>query len=187
MSMNLGAKMNTQTPARGLILVFTGDGKGKTTAALGMALRAAGHRLRVLILQFMKRTGNVGEIKALSMTNLPITIRQYGRRVFFKSRTCEPMDIHRAHQGLEAFREAMASRDYDLIVLDEINVAVHFGLLKIEEVMEAIGQKPPELHLVLTGRKAHDALLEVADLVTEMREVKHHYGLGIGSQKGIEY
>lgn len=152
-----------------------------------MALRAAGHRLRVLILQFMKRTGNVGEIKALSMTNLPITIRQYGRRVFFKSRTCEPMDIHRAHQGLEAFREAMASRDYDLIVLDEINVAVHFGLLKIEEVMEAIGQKPPELHLVLTGRKAHDALLEVADLVTEMREVKHHYGLGIGSQKGIEY
>jgi cob(I)alamin adenosyltransferase len=101
---------------KGLILVYTGDGKGKTTAAIGLALRAAGQGLNVFILQFMKRNRKIGEVKALVKTGLPITLKQYGRRVFFRTRTCEPMDIHRAHQGLEAFKRAIVSKVYDLIV-----------------------------------------------------------------------
>ncbi len=172
---------------RGLICVHTGPGKGKTTAALGTALRAAGQGLRVLIIQFMKGRTDVGEIKALSRCHLPIEIRQFGRRVFFKSRACEPMDIHRANQGLEAFRAAMESAAYDLIVLDEINMAVDFGLLKFEQVEELLMHKPKELHVILTGRNAPQQLVQMADMVTEMTEVKHHYRQGIQAQKGIEF
>ena len=102
-------KMRSQD-VKGLIFVYTGNGKGKTTSALGMALRAAGQGMQVLILQFMKKQSNIGEIKALMNSDLPITTKQFGRHVFFKTRTCEPMDIHMAHQGLEAFKEAMMSR-----------------------------------------------------------------------------
>ena len=151
---------------RGLIFILTGTGKGKTSAALGMALRAAGQGLRVLILQFMKRKSNIGEIMALEKTNLPITIKQCGRRVFFKTRTCEPMDIHMAHQGLAAFEHAMENGTYDLIILDEINMAIYFGMLEVEELLRAIEKRPPELHLVLTGRYARKELLDIADLVT---------------------
>ncbi len=172
---------------RGLVFILTGTGKGKTSAALGMALRAAGQGLRVLILQFMKRKSNVGEIMALEKTNLPITIKQYGRRVFFKTRTCEPMDIHMAHQGLAAFEDAMEEGTYDLIILDEINMAIYFGMLEVEELLRAIEKRPPELHLVLTGRYARKELLDLADLVTEMKEVKHHYNEGVNAQKGIEF
>jgi cob(I)alamin adenosyltransferase len=171
---------------KGLILVYTGDGKGKTTAALGLALRAAGQGMKVFILQFMKRNKKIGEFKALVRAGLPITLKQYGRRVFFRTRTCEPMDIYRAYQGLQAFKRAMGRNAYDLIVLDEINMAIHYGLLSVEEVIEAIEQKPPELHLVLTGRNANQQLIEMADLVTEMREIKHHYHQGVHAQKGIE-
>ena len=172
---------------QGLIFVYTGNGKGKTTSALGMALRAAGQGMRVLILQFMKKQENIGEIKAIMNSDLPITIKQFGRRVFFKTRTCESMDIHMAHQGLEAFREAMVSRSYDLIILDEINMAIEFDLLKIEEVIEILEKRPPELHLIFTGRNAKKELLDIADLVTEMREIKHHYNQGVKAQKGIEF
>lgn len=178
--------METQK-AQGLIIVNTGNGKGKTSSALGMALRAAGHGRRVIILQFMKKRKDIGEIKALEKTDLPITVEQFGRRVFFKTRTCEPMDIHMALKGLEAFRRAMASRAFDLIILDEINMALDFELLKIEEVLKTINEKPPELHLVLTGRNANKDILEIADCVTEMVEVKHHYNRRIEAQKGIEY
>ncbi len=126
-------------------------------------------------------------IKALSRCHLPIEIRQFGRRVFFKSRACEPMDIHRANQGLEAFRAAMESAAYDLIVLDEINMAVDFGLLKFEQVEELLMHKPKELHVILTGRNAPQQLVQMADMVTEMTEVKHHYRQGIQAQKGIEF
>jgi cob(I)alamin adenosyltransferase len=171
---------------KGLILVYTGDGKGKTTAALGLALRAAGQGMKVFILQFMKRNKKIGEFKALARAGLPITLKQYGRRVFFRTRTCEPMDIYRAYQGLQAFKRAMGRNAYDLIVLDEINMAIYYGLLNVEQVLEAIEQKPPELHLVLTGRNANQQLIEMADLVTEMREIKHHYHQGVHAQKGIE-
>ncbi len=172
---------------RGLIFILTGRGKGKTSAALGMALRAAGQGLRVLILQFMKGNSNIGEIMALEKTNLPITIKQYGHRVFFQTRTCEPMDIYMAHQGLAAFEDAMETGTYDLIILDEINMAIYFGMLEVEELLRAIEKRPPELHLVLTGRYARKELLDIADLVTEMKEVKHHYNEGINAQKGIEF
>jgi cob(I)alamin adenosyltransferase len=172
---------------KGLISVFTGDGKGKTSAAFGMVLRAAGQGMRVLILQFMKKRKDIGETKALAKADLPIVIKQFGRRVFFKTRTCEPMDIHMAHQGLEAFREAMWSGAYDLIILDEINMAIDFDLLKIEAVMEVIEERPPQLHLILTGRNAKEAILGIADGVTDMKEIKHHYNKGIKAQRGVEY
>lgn len=172
---------------QGLIFVFTGDGKGKTSAAFGMALRAAGNGMQVLILQFMNGLPAIGEIKALDKIILPITIKRFGRPGFVQNRVCEALDLHIAHQGLEALREAIASQAYDLIILDEIIVTVDFGLLKTEEVIKAIEKRPPELHLVLTGRKADDALLEIADLVTEMKEIKHPYHQGIKAQKGIEF
>jgi cob(I)alamin adenosyltransferase len=172
---------------RGLICVLTGNGKGKTTAAFGAAIRAAGQGLKVLILQFMKRQSDIGEIKALGNLNLSIEIRQFGRRVFFKSRACEPMDIYRANQGLQNFREAMHSGDYDMIILDEINMAVYFGLLEFEDLKKCLEKKPPQLHLILTGRNAKDELIEMADMVTEMREIKHHYNQGVRAQRGIEF
>jgi cob(I)alamin adenosyltransferase len=172
---------------KGLVLIHTGSGKGKTTAAFGLAFRALGQGFKVLILQFMKGQKNIGEIMALSRTDLPVEIKQFGRDVFFKSRTCELIDIYLATKGLAAFCEAMAGGRYDLIVLDEIIMAIDFGLLKLEEVKEAISQKPSELHLILTGRNAPAELIEMADLVTEMREIKHHYNKGIPAQKGIEY
>lgn len=172
---------------KGLILVYTGNGKGKSTIAFGQALRAAGQGMRVLILQFMKKRADTGEVKALAKTDLPITVKQFGRRVFFKTRTCEAMDIYMAHQGLEALKEAMASRAYDFIILDEINMALDFELLKIEEVMDVIEKRSPELHLALTGRNAKKEILDRADLVTEMVEIKHHYNQGVRAQKGIEF
>jgi cob(I)alamin adenosyltransferase len=179
-------KMETRRH-KGLISVLTGKGKGKTSAAFGMALRAAGQGMRVLILQFMKKRRDTGEIKAIEQTELPITIKQFGRRVFFKTRTCEPMDIHMAHKGLEAFLEALESGVCDLIILDEINMAVDFDLLKLEEVVEAIAKKPDQVHLILTGRNAKKGILEVADCVTEMKEIKHHYNKGIAAQRGVEF
>jgi len=171
----------------GLIMVHTGAGKGKTTAALGLALRAAGQGLNVLILQFMKGQPGIGAIKALAHCSLPITLKQFGRPGFVQSRACEPLDIYLAHKGLQAFQTAMASKFYDLIILDEINMAIDFGLLEIEDVMSIIAEKPAELHLVLTGRNAKKALLEVADLVTEMLQIKHPFVNGISAQKGIEF
>ena len=172
---------------QGLIFVFTGDGKGKTTAALGMAMRAAGREMRVLILQFMKGRSDLGEFYALGETNLPITFMQFGRPGFVLSRVCEPLDIHIAQEGLKSIREAIGCLKYDLIILDEINTAVDFGLLKIDEVIKVIKEKPPDLHMVLTGRNADKKLIEVAHLVTEMKEIKHHYHQGVRAQKGIEF
>ncbi len=172
---------------KGLILVYCGRGKGKTTAALGTALRAAGQGFRVLILQFMKKKKNIGEVNAPAPAGLPIELKQYGSRLFFKSRACELIDILKDREGLEAFKKAIESRVYDMIILDEINIAIDFGLLDCEEVCRLIAFKPPELHLILTGRNTPIELIELADLFTEMREVKHPYNHGIPAQKGIEY
>jgi cob(I)alamin adenosyltransferase len=178
-------QMSEKKP-KGLIHVYTGNGKGKTTAAFGIALRAAGQGLHVLIIQFMKAQSS-GEVKALNATDLPITIKQFGRRVFFHSRTCEPIDIHRAKKGLECFQSALTEGKYDLIVLDEINMAIAFELLSVQEVIEVIQTRPPSLHLVMTGRKAPDEIINMADLVTEMKEIKHPYSQGINAEKGLEY
>lgn len=171
---------------KGLIFVFTGDGKGKTTAAMGAALRAAGQGLQVLMIQFMKGQPGIGLKKALNHCHLPITLRQFGRAGFVHSRVCEPVDINLAHQGLLAFRKAIEDASFDMIILDEVNVAVDFGLLKLEDVMTVARKKPLHMHLIFTGRNAKEPLLEMADLITDMREVKHHYRQGITAQIGIE-
>ena len=139
---------------KGLILIYTGSGKGKTTAAFGSAFRAIGQGMKVLILQFLKGQENIGEIKTLDQFDLPIVIKQFGRPVFFKSRACEPIDIYLAARGLETFCEAMTRRLYDMIILDEIIMAIDFGLLKLDDVKQAITNKPADLHLILTGRNA---------------------------------
>ncbi len=177
----------TTTPTKGLIIVNTGNGKGKTTAALGLALRAAGQGLRVLILQFMKGQKNVGEYKALEKIALPITLKQLGRAGFVHSRACETLDIAKAYEGLDRFREALTSGEYEMIILDEINVAVSFGLLEINDVLAALTSKPKNIHVVLTGRDAHEKVVAMADLVTEMREIKHPFQKHIKAQKGIEF
>jgi cob(I)alamin adenosyltransferase len=176
-----------KSPAKGLIHVYTGEGKGKTTAALGLALRAAGHGLRVLIIQFMKKQPNTGEIRALGTTDLPIMIKQFGRRGFFKPGTPEPADIRMAHQGLQYFKEAVDSGAYDIIILDEMNMAIYFGLVSQDEVIDLIQSRTSHPHLILTGRKATKKIMDLADLVTEMKEVKHYYHKGVNAQKGLEY
>ena len=176
--------------ARGLIIVHTGNGKGKTTAALGLAVRAWGDGLRVLILQFIKGSWKYGELETLRILgemNGRLEVRRGGRG--FSQRDTEDKAEHRK-AAQKAWREALeeitASR-WDLIVLDEINYAVKFGLVEIEQVMELLDKKPSKLHLVLTGRDARPELIERADLVTEMRLIKHPYQKGIKAQKGIEF
>ena len=143
--------------------------------------------MQVLILQFMKGRSDLGELYALDKANLPITFMQFGRPGFVQSRVCEPLDIHIAQQGLKTLREAIGKRSYDMIILDEINTAVDFGLLKIDEVISVVKERPSGLHMVLTGRNASKNLIEIADLVTEMKAVKHHYHQGIKAQEGIEF
>jgi len=181
-----GSMENGPGDERGLIIVHTGNGKGKTTAAFGLALRAAGHGMRVLVLQFLKGQKGVGIIKALSKTLLPITVKRFGRAGFVRKGRHEPLDKILAMRSLNVFRRAMESGDYDLIVLDEINVAIYLGLLELAHVMELLREKPRRLHLVLTGRYAPQEFIDMADVVTEMREVKHHYSQGVQAQKGIE-
>jgi len=170
----------------GLIFVYTGDGKGKTTAAVGAAVRAAGQGMRVLIIQFMKGQPGIGIKKGLARCHLPITLLQFGREGFVHSRACETIDIYLAYQGLKAFQNAMETGTYHMIILDEINVAIDYGLLDLEDVLEIVQNKSSGLHLILTGRNAKEPLCAMADLVTEMREIKHHYQRGVSAQIGIE-
>ncbi len=173
--------------ASGLIIIFTGNGKGKTTAAFGLALRAVGQGLKVLIIQFMKGQENIGEINALMKFRLPIKIKRFGRAGFVHSRTCEPLDICIAEQGLDFFRKALVLSGYDLIILDEILMAIDFGLIKEADLSIILMGRPLHLHVVLTGRNAPKCLVDMADLVTDMQELKHPYNAGIKAQAGIEY
>ncbi len=169
---------------RGYVQVYTGDGKGKTTAALGLALRASGRGMRVYIGQFMKGQ-HYGELEALRDYPL-ITIEQYGDVRCIHREEVTPDHVTQAHQGLERAREAMLSGQYDIVVLDEVNVTIWFGLLDVEEVLAFIDQRPEHVEMILTGRRAPQELIERADLVTEMREVKHYYQQGVLARKGIE-
>jgi cob(I)alamin adenosyltransferase len=170
----------------GTVQLYTGNGKGKTTASLGAALRAAGHGKRVLVIQFMK--GRLyGEIEAVKMLGGLITIEQYGRDEFVDPKNPDPIDTELAGKGWARARGAAQDEELDLLILDEINVAVSFGLIELDEVIDFIRNRPPRLELILTGRYAPDRLIEIADTVTEMQEIKHHYGKGIKARKGIEY
>ncbi len=168
---------------KGYVQVYTGNGKGKTTAALGLALRAAGAGLKVFIAQFIKGE-RCSEHLALERLGEAITYRQYGRGLIRSTPAQE--DIAAAREGMREADEAVRSGSYDVVILDEVNVAVFLGLIGVEEVLGLIRGKPPAVELVLTGRNAHDAVMEEADLVTEMREIKHYYEKGVQARRGIE-
>jgi cob(I)alamin adenosyltransferase len=169
---------------RGFVHVYTGDGKGKTTAALGLALRAAGAGLDVYIAQFVKGMA-YSEVAALERLADRITIRQYGRACFIE-RAPEPADVAAARSGYDAVRAVIAAGAHDVVILDEATIATHYQLFSVDELLALVALRPPHVELVITGRRADARLLEVADLVTEMREVKHYYAQGVLARKGIE-
>ena len=171
---------------QGYIHVYTGDGKGKTTAALGLALRAAGAGMRVFFAQFVKGM-RYSEITALERLSDVVTVRQYGRSCFIR-REPEREDIDAVRAGLAEIR-AMFESGGDgcrLFILDEANIATHFGLFSADELLDLMDRKPRDAELVITGRKADPRVLERADLVTEMRDVKHYYAKGVEARAGIE-
>lgn len=169
---------------KGYIQVYTGNGKGKTTAALGLAVRAAGAGLRVFIGQFTKK-GEYSEISILENLSPAITFRQYGSGHFIGNRVSEE-DIRLARQGLEEIRTVVADGEYDIVILDEGNVAVHFGLFSVDDLILVLDEKPGGLEIVITGRWADARIIERADLVTDMRQVKHYYQQSVANREGIE-
>lgn len=171
---------------KGYIQVYTGNGKGKTTAALGLALRAAGHGLRVYVGQFLK--GQLyGELLSVKKLSPLITIDQFGRKGFIHvTKNPDEEDIKRVKRGLKKCLEAMLSKKYKIIILDEINVAVDFSLLSEEEVHKFLDQKPDDVEIIMTGRYAPHSFIKRADLVTEMKEKKHYYAKGVRARNGIE-
>ena len=171
---------------RGTVQVYTGDGKGKTTAALGLALRAAGHDLTIYVIQFMKGSSNYGELA--SAARLPgFVIEQTGRDEFVDKENPAPVDVDMARQGLSKAREALVEGRYDVVILDELNVALDFGLVTLEDVLGLIKARPPHVELILTGRSAHPEVIKAADLVSEVLNIKHHYNEGVEAREGIEY
>jgi cob(I)alamin adenosyltransferase len=171
---------------KGYIQVYTGNCKGKTTAALGLAFRAMGHGLRTYIGQFIKKHP-YGEIQSAQMVSPYITIEQYGRGAFIHvSETLSPEDIEYARKGLLKATEAMMSGAYSIVILDEILTACHFKLFSSSDILKIIYQKPCGVELVLTGRYAPADIIEAADLVTEMTEIKHYYQKGVPARSGIE-
>ncbi len=177
---------------RGLILINTGPGKGKTTAALGTALRAVGCGMKVLMLQFIKGSWHYGELDAVEALGETfagnIVIKQMGRGfVKIGGAESDPEDVRMVEEAWAEAREAIQSGEWDLVILDEINYAISYKMLDPEMVAETLRTKPEMVHVILTGRNAHPLLVELADTVTEMREVKHAYQKGILAQRGIEY
>ena len=177
----------TKKIARGLVQIFTGQGKGKTTAALGTVLRAAGHGLKISVIFFIKGHFDQGEYKTLrSLPN--VKVQAFGLRQFIpENEKANPKEAAQAKAALAAARADITSGKFDLVVLDEINCACFFGLIGTEEVLKLIKDKPKHVELILTGRNADKKLIEAADLVTEMKKIKHPFDRGIEARKGIEY
>jgi len=173
---------------RGLIIVNTGPGKGKTTAAMGTGLRAVGQGLKVLMLQFLKGSWHYGELDAVKAFGDNFVMKQMGRG-FVKVGGAEPdpEDVKMVEEAWNESRAAILSGQWDLVILDEINYAISYGMLDPAKVVEALQQKPEMVHVILTGRNAHPTIVELADTVTEMRQVKHAYEKGVEAQRGIEY
>jgi cob(I)alamin adenosyltransferase len=169
---------------KGYIQVYTGNGKGKTTAALGLAIRAAGAGLKVFIAQFIKM-GEYSEIKALKRFNDLITVEQFGTGRFIKGKP-SASDIEAARKGLEKIKAVFASNQYNVVIMEEANVAAKLGLLSVEDMLEIMIDKPKDVELVITGRGADSRIIEKADLVTEMKEVKHYFQKGVKARIGIE-
>ena len=169
---------------KGYIHVYTGDGKGKTTAAFGLALRAVGAGFNVFIGQFVKGM-KYAELEVIDRLSDQITLKQYGRDCFIVNEPDEE-DIRLAREGLDELRRVMEKGDHQLVVLDEANIAVYFKLYSIEELLGAVINRHPSVEVVITGRKADPKLIEVADLVTDMKEIKHYYTQGVQARDGIE-
>ncbi|MBU0992570.1 MAG: cob(I)yrinic acid a,c-diamide adenosyltransferase [Proteobacteria bacterium] len=169
---------------KGYIQVYTGNGKGKTTAAIGLSVRAAGAGLKVFIGQFIKM-GDYSEIKALERFSDLITVKQFGKGRFIKNKP-SPEDIQSASDGLKEIEKRIKDGEFDVVILEEGNVAVSLGLFPEKDLLDLMDTKPPQVELVITGRGALPSVIEKADLVTEMLEIKHYYNKGVVARVGIE-
>jgi cob(I)alamin adenosyltransferase len=173
---------------RGLLMVFTGNGKGKTSAAMGVGLRAVGQGLKVLMIQFIKGSWHYGELDSAPMLGGAFEIRPMGRGfVKVGAEKPDPEDVRLVEEAWAAAVEAMRSDAYGLLILDEINYATNYGMLAIDRVLAGLGDRPERLHVICTGRNAHPKLIEAADLVSEIKEIKHPFHKGILAQRGIDY
>jgi len=171
---------------KGLVQIYTGNGKGKTSAAFGLALRASGRGLKVYIIQFIKGGFDYGEL--YSIDKLPnVTLKAFGRGKFITTKPPEQEDIKLAEEALRLTEKVVQSGEYDVVILDEINVALNLKLISLDRVLKLIKHKPEHTELVLTGRYAPEEIIEMADLVTEMREIKHPFNKGFAARKGVEY
>ncbi len=170
---------------KGYVQVYTGNGKGKTTAALGLAVRAVGAGMKVFIGQFVKGM-HYSELDVINSDLENITVRQYGQDCFIINEPT-PEDKEAAQDGFERIRQIVGAGKHELVILDELNIAIYYGLISIDEVLRLIKDKPSHVELVITGRYAPDELLKAADLVTEMKEVRHYYQKGVQARKGIEF
>lgn len=171
---------------QGQIQVYTGEGKGKTTCAFGLALRAVGQGLQVFLIQFLKGQ-DTGELKAARRLAPELTVRGFGRPKLINLKKPAPEDLALAREGLDLARRVIASGEHDLVILDEINVALAYNLLPLGEVLDMLQRRPAGVEVVLTGRAAPPELIEAADLVTEMVPRKHYWEAGIKARRGIEW
>lgn len=180
------AQEQNNNKCQGITAVFTGDGKGKTTAALGLALRAAGHDHAICIIQFIKGNWKCGEHNAVLQLGDNVELHVMGKGFTWKSDDIAE-DIKLAQKGWQFAKEKIFSDKYELIILDELTYLIHYDMIDEQEVMEVLQKKPSRLHLVITGRYASDALIKKCMMVTEMKDVKHHYNSGVSAQKGFEF
>ena len=173
----------------GLVIVYTGKGKGKTTAALGIALRAVGHNYKICMIQFIKGSWHYGEMTSSKRLEPEFELIAIGKGFVGIIDDNTPIEKHKkiADEALRLSREKIRSENYDIVILDEINYAVNLGLVKLEDVLDIIKIRPPHVNLVLTGNYARDEIIDVADLVTEMKEIKHPFKSGVKAKKGIDF
>jgi cob(I)alamin adenosyltransferase len=173
---------------RGLLIVFTGNGKGKTSAAMGVGLRAVGQGFKTLMIQFIKGSWHYGELDSAPMLGGAFEIRPMGRGfVKIGTEKPDPEDVRLVEEAWRTAVEAMHSGQYDLLILDEINYAIHYGMLPVARVVEELGRRPDGVHVICTGRNASPELIEAADMASEVKEIKHPFQKGILAQRGIDY
>ncbi len=170
---------------KGYIQIYTGNGKGKTTAALGLALRASAYGKKIFIGQFVKGM-KYGELESIKKFSDTITLKQFGRDCFIFNDP-EPEDIEAARKGWDEVNAILIENNIDILILDEIGIAIHYKLIRTQEVIDFIKRKPTEMELIMTGRYIPEELFELADLVTEMKEIKHYYTRDVPAREGIEF
>jgi cob(I)alamin adenosyltransferase len=177
------------TVTKGLVIVYTGKGKGKTTAALGMALRAVGYNHRICMIQFIKGSWHYGEMTSSKRLEPEFELTAIGKGFVGILDDKSPIEDHKkvAEEALKVARDKVNSKTYNIVILDEINYALNLGLINLKDVLEIISNKPDDVNLVLTGNHAKDEVIEKADLVTEMKEIKHPFKSGIKAKKGIDF